>query len=439
MKLFLRLLAVILTTLSAAPTLAQTTRPATQPAMRFLVMGDPQFRLLHKGDPAAGYQWTSPTWARMPALMKQTQIQWFFVCGDLFQYEVGDGSTIPELWKVWDDYVQDFAGIGRVEWVVGGHEFWGGKTADEPRQYFLKHYPEHVRYTLTEGDDQFLLFDDVHDPNYFDDKGLEWLQKTLQASTAKRIWFFGHVPPRNTTAWWPQGSDAKPDLFRSKMAAILEKHKITAAFFGHEHQEGYLGNRGGFPMFVVGCRMPLLVEADADRVSYRWLLQSEADNPLQKTASAMQDLPITTWKLLALPKGEPLPANLADLDPTLPVRLSTGKEIAFQTVTEETGRINPSAAVPPIEGGKIIAVADYPLKKWAYREVRLRSDLPYAVWFNGQSFGSAPATEGRWNGYLMGLRKNGQNRAVLVLEPGDKNAHFTLIPSSFPPDLTVDP
>jgi len=206
--------------------------------LRFLVMGDPQFKLAKPGQPEAGYVWTSDVWAKLPNLMRRVHAKYLFVCGDIFEYKVGDGTTITGLWDEWDKYVATFKAAGRVEWITGGHEFWGGKTESEPRDVFLKRYPDHVRYRIVDGENVFILFDDLHDPNYLDPNGLAWLEKTLgESAAAKHVWFFGHVPPRNTADWWPTGERPRKDAFRIRLAELLEKRGITAAFFGHEHME----------------------------------------------------------------------------------------------------------------------------------------------------------------------------------------------------------
>lgn len=68
---------------------------------RFLVMGDPQFQVPREGAWEAtlnyGYEWQSPTWKAMPRIMDGLDAQYFFVCGDIFQYQDGDGTTAPAL------------------------------------------------------------------------------------------------------------------------------------------------------------------------------------------------------------------------------------------------------------------------------------------------------------------------------------------------------
>jgi len=401
---------------------------------RFLVMGDPQFHVptddAWEPTLSYGYQWQSPAWQHVPALMKRLDAKYFFVCGDIFEYHDGDGTAVSELWDVWDRYVDKFAGIGRVEWVTGGHEFWG-KDAEQDRQYFLQRYPNHVRYLVRDGPHAFILFDDVHNPLTFGSGGLEWLDETLrQCQDAEHIWFFGHVPPRNTANWWPtRRRPGELDAFRSRMAALLGQRGTRAAFFGHEHRETNLGDRGGFPMFVAACRYPLLVEVRGDRVEYRWIMEPASEDPLA-TALPVEGDPLAAWRLAPVPAQMewPAPPALPDSLDALPFR---------PAAAGADGSIDLSAVegLPP--GVRVVAVAEWTfLAGWHHRCARVRSSAPYSLWINGRFLESGGATDGRFNGYEYELSE--PNRAVLILEPADGERTFTFVPHSFPEEMRAE-
>lgn len=400
---------------------------------RFLVMGDPQFQVPREGAWEAtlnyGYEWQSPTWKAMPRIMDGLDARYFFVCGDIFQYQDGDGATAPALWDVWDKYLETFAGVGRVEWITGGHEFWGS-TAAQDQEHFVQRYPDHVRYTVSDAGHVFILFDDVHSPHTFDTHGLEWLERTLkEAQGAEHVWFFGHVPPRNTADWWPtRKRPGRKDEFRSRMAALLGEYGVRAAFFGHEHRETYLGDRGGFPMFVTGVRHPLLVEVRGERVEYRWLMDRSGPD-LLRGSLPVEGPPLTAWRVAALPEGAQLP------DPPTALKLPEG--LVFRDVSAEHGVVNLDELLDLQEGGKAIAVADYPLgTSWGGRCARIRSSMPYSLWINGRFFESADATAGRFNGYQMALQP--ENRVVIVFDVEGPGHRFTFVLHSFPDDMRTD-
>jgi len=393
-------------------------------------MGDPQFKLAKPGQPEAGYVWTSDVWAKLPDLMRRAHAKYLFVCGDIFEYKVGDGTTITGLWDEWDKYVARFKGAGRVDWITGGHEFWGGKTAAEPRDIFLKRYPDHVRYRIVDGENVFVLFDNLHDPNYLDPNGLAWLEKTLaESASARHVWFFGHVPPRNTADWWPSGERPKKDAFRIRMAELLEKRGITAAFFGHEHMETYLGNPGGFPMFASGCRWPLLVEVAAQGIQYRWLMKPLDEHPLAATLDALTPTPVQSWQVAIVPKGEPLPVGLPDLDPAKP--------LAFRPLTSASGTVDLSGLPGLKDGDRVLATAEYPIARgWPVRHARIQSDLPFSLWINGTLYESAPPTRGRFHCYMM--NKAETNRVVILLDVSGPARTFTYFRHGFPLELQAE-
>lgn len=397
---------------------------------RFLVMGDPQFRIARPGDKdlVGGYHWTSSTWAAMPRLCERLGARRFFVCGDLFEYQHGDGSAIPALWDHWDRYLGRFQ-TTTVGWITGGHEFWGGGPMDrEARQTFLARYPDRIRYSIVDGDNLFILFDNIHDPKFLDPNGLQWLEQLLSGSQQKRRFFFGHVPPRDTASWWPDGTDAKADEFRSKMAAILEKHQVTAAFFGHEHISSYIADPGGFPMFCVGVQTPLLVEINDERVSYRWLNNPLADDPLAKTTEAVFDRPVQRWQIAFVPPGRKL--ALIPTDPSQPLELDDGSRAAFLELASE--RVS-MANVPGVQqGGQLVAIADIPRDGLWGQHIRIRSGVPGTLYFNGRRTGQFTAHAERGSAWLVNRERGRRNVATLVLDITQTDAIFTLIPHTCP-------
>jgi hypothetical protein len=438
---FLALLPVFVLALSASWHAQQAAvRPTSQKPFRFLVMADPQFQAPNRyGRPELmnyGLQWTSSTWKAMPHVMRKLAVRRFFVCGDIFEYHDGDGTTVAGLWDVWDRYLKTFEGAGPVEWITGGHEFWG-KAAAQARDLFLKRYPGHVRYRIVENGQAFILFDDTHTPDFLKPGGLEWLESTLEeVRGAEHVWFFGHVPPRNTADWWPTVKrPGQLDEYRSRMAMLLEKHKVRAAFFGHEHRPAYLGDRGGFPMIVASTSIPLLVEVRGEQVAFRWLMDPTADDPLE-TAVGLEGPPVESWRVAVLARGRPLPDDIGNTDPDRPATTDGAGQLVFHNVAGKDGVVD-LGDLPGLEhGGRAIAVADYQLNtSWGARCARIRSQMPYSLWINGSFFESAPATRDRFFGYQMANKA--RNRAVLVLEVEGPGRRFTFVRHAFPPDIAA--
>ena len=433
MRVRILLVAVVIVLASAV-----VGRAEREESFRFLVMGDPQFHVPAEDARAAtlhyGHQWQSPAWQHVPALMKRLGVKYFFVCGDIFEYHDGDGTSVSELWDVWDRYVDEFSGIGRVEWITGGHEFWG-RNAERDRQYFLKRYPDHVRYCLREGPHAFIMFSDGCDSPGSDDARLEWLEEALgRCQDAEHVWFFGHHPPRNTANWWPtRQRPEEPDPFRTRMAALLERYQVRAAFFGHEHRETNLGDRGGFPMFVTACRYPLLVEVRGDHVDYRWIMAPSSEDPLA-TALPVGGEPLTDWRLAPVPAQMEWPKP-----PALPDSMDS---LEFRAAGAGDGRIDLSTVKGLLPGGRVVAVAGWSFRAgWHQRCARIRSSAPYSLWINGRFLESAAATDGRFNSYQYRRSdyEGGEpNRAVIVLEAGDAEATFTFIPHSFPEEMRAE-
>jgi hypothetical protein len=361
--------------------------------------------------------------------MQRLQARTLFVCGDLFEFKVGDRSSIPPLWDEWDRYVAGFTGTGRVEWVVGGHEFWGGTNDPAPRGIFLRRYPDRIRSRIFEGDHAFLLFDDVHDPECFDTGGLAWLDRTLQeTSAARHIWFFGHVPPRNTADWWPEAGRPSRDAFRVRMAQALDRHPPRAAFFGHEHMESYLGDPGGWPMFGVGCRWPLLVEVAGAEVRYRWIMNPLAADPLAGSLDALTPTPVACWQAAVIPRGAALPA-LPDFEPASPA--------AWHTLRSANGTVD-LAGIPALaDGDRVLATAVYTsVGGWQVRHARLRSDLPFSLWVNGLHAEDGAATAGRFRFYLA--PRLATNRVAVLLDVAGPARSFTYFRHGFARELQLE-
>ncbi len=254
--------------------------------VRFLVLADPQFELKESKE----WKYTSNVWKQLPGIQTRLNVTDVFICGDLFGGGQGDGSTLEACWNEWDRYASSFQNPESVHWVLGGHEFYRRDDGMDPLAYYKERYNHPPRKALRKGNICFVLMDNMHSPTMFDDKGLEWLEQTLEENKdAKHIFIIHHVGPRNTLNWWndspvddekiPQRAHA--DDWREKYADILSKYPVTAAFSGHDHSAKYMGNRGGFEMFTVGVRFPMLVEIDEkDEVHYSWLLQPVSADPL---------------------------------------------------------------------------------------------------------------------------------------------------------------
>ncbi len=415
--------AVFVCFLLLAGAVVRAGEPAAPEPLRFLVMGDPQFRQI-RPDPwddavYMGYEWQSPAWQSLPQLMERIDADYLFVCGDIFEYHDGDGTTAAKMWDVWDEYIAGFEDIGRLEWVPGGHEFWDS-TAEQDKQLLMERYPDHIRYSFEVGGSVFILFDDVHNPTTFDDRGLEWLESTLaDAEDADHVFFFGHVPPRHADEWWP---GPKPSVerdgrheFRSRMAALLEERGITAAFFGHEHRETHLGDTGGFPMFEAACRYPLLVEVQGDRVDYRWIAEPAAEDPLASTLP-MDGPPLTEWEVTAV----------------------TGGQAGEQTfrVQADDGIVD-LGGLEELKGAEqAVVTASYPvLAGWGGRCVRIRSSMPYSLSASGQLIDTHGPTGDRFRAYQVRIRRRDVNNVEVVFDLKGPERTFTVIPQSFPEEM----
>jgi hypothetical protein len=292
-----------------------------------------------------------------------------------------------------------------------------------------------VRYAVHDGDNLFILFDDIHDPTFLDaggSAGLDWLKATLDAAHEKRVFFFGHVPPRNTAAWWPDGTGTKVDGYRSKMAALLSEHHITAAFFGHEHFQSYLADTGGFPMFVAAISTPLLVEIADDQVRYRWLKSPLAADPLAQVSDAISDRAVQRWLVAAIPPGRKLVGTPPQLDPQQPIRLDDGSTVSFEQILAPTGDVAVSQFRGIQPGGQIIAIAEVPGESTWAQHLRIRSGLPGTAYFNQLPLGRIAGNPERWNTWLLMAARDRPNRATVVFDVTDPNARFAFVPYAGP-------
>lgn len=279
------------------------TTPGGEP-FRFLVMGDPQFRVPRPGIPAQtwnlGYEWPNDVWRELPRIMRRLGAHRLFVCGDIFEYLEGDGTTVGDLWDVWDAYAATFDDGLHMDWVTGGHEWLRGPCREgdpwvnepEPRDYFLQRYPERVRYVVRDGRQAFILFDNTHEFGVLKPGALEWLDAALEScQDLEHVWFFGHVPPWDPAYWWPQEGEEYREELRSDMAALLTAYGVRGAFFGHLHRDIFLGEPGGFPLFVTGREHPLLVEVCGGDVSFRWIMDPLSADPAGSAVAPMVRMP----------------------------------------------------------------------------------------------------------------------------------------------------
>jgi hypothetical protein len=402
---------------------------AVDEPLRFLVVGDPQFKVRQPGQLEHGYTWQTDMWPGLPLLMRKLQARYLFVCGDIFEFKVGDGTTIPGLWDEWDRYLATFDDMGSVEWVPGGHEFWGGKTDPAPLAYFFRRYPDRVRSSIVDGDNLFIMFDDVHEQG-LDGNGLAWLAKTLRKNaSAKHVWFFGHVPPRNTADWWPNDGRPANDVFRIQMAQLLDGNPPSAAFFGHEHMETYLGDPGGWPMFATGPHWPLLVEVADSGVRYRWLMNPLADDPLAGALDALTPTPVLSWQVVVFPGGAPLPTGLPDFNPE---GMST-----CRTIDGLAGTVDLSGLSNLQDGDRVLAVANYPSSGgWQERHARIRSDLPFTVWVNGMHVDATGPTLNRFRFYMV--PRSESNRVAILFEVNGPARTFTFFRHGFARELQLE-
>jgi len=407
---------------------------------RFLVMADPHFRLTKPGDPGLGYgSWPNTCWPELPQLMKTIGANRLFVVGDILHHALGAGATVTEAWDAWDAYVASFDGVGQVEWSVGAHEFFNDMPRSEARRVFQARYAHRLRQRIVHGEDVFILLpeEDLKDP-----AAVRWLEGALQASaSARRIWFFEHVPPGNTWDWWAAaGATAESErAVPAQIGALLEKHKVTAAFFGHLHQESYLGNPGGFPLFLAGVTYPLLVEVREDCVEYRWLVRPMSPDPLTMAMDALRTTgPRTrtvdegrplTWHVRIFPRGAELPSSPGDPGP------AQANEAGGQSLAVVAGRVDLSALGNLQNGDCVLAATSYRVAPGSKsNRVLLETQLPVRLWINGVAQCALPATNGRQHSFLL---PEGQEeiRLTLLAQVEDTGRTFSVRRQHYAQDL----
>ena len=409
--------------------------------MRFIVMGDPQFGLKIAGDFNSGFVWSSPLWEKMPEICKKLNVNYFFVCGDIFALETGGvekngrdvcNENAPKIfWDEWERYLKNFEGICKVGWIVGGHEFAYCRDRGETywnnnsRNYFLKNYSDKIRYTIIDGEHLFILFDKTHDWDYLSQEGfksnesLTYLENVLEKyKNMKYKWFFGHTPPRNITQWWPDKEiKENKDM---KLAKLLEKNNITAAFFGHEHDEYFIGNRGGFFMFETGMHYPLLVEVTENEIKYKYLV-----DPLNSTKIIDPfKLPtINDWKISIIKKDKELSFDLNNMN------LEENKEVEFKTIkVNEKGEVDLGKVEGLEKGDKIIAIGEF--KSFYYKgcHIMIKSQIPFSIWINGNLLEKNSKGDDRYHFYSTYSvnAKEEKNKVVVLLEFDGKGEKFVV-------------
>ncbi|MFN4227731.1 MAG: metallophosphoesterase family protein [Candidatus Ratteibacteria bacterium] len=410
-------------------------------ALRFLVMGDPQFGLKVPGDFESGFIWSSSLWEKMPEICKKLNVKYFFICGDIFGLETAGKSktgkdVCNESYKIfydeWEKYLKKFEGICKVFWIVGGHEFAYCKEKGETywdnssRDYFLKNYSDKIRYFIIDDENLFILFDKTHDWDYLSQGGFKsndsliWLENILEKyKDLKYKWFFGHVPPRNITEWWPDREILKEDK-NIKMAKLLEKYKITSAFFGHEHDEYFLGDRGGFPMFVTGMRYPLLVEVNNEEINYSWIIDT---TNLKAFLNAFNLPAINLWKIAVIKNNEIISKETENIEPDL------FKDLDFKFVkVDRSGFINLEEFFDLKVGDKLIAISEFKSVYYKGCHLMIKSSLPFSIWINGKLLEKNKEGDDKYHFYSSySIRLNeDKNFIILLLEVKREKNYFAV-------------
>jgi hypothetical protein len=412
------------------------------PPFRFVVMADPHLHLAEPGNPAAGYRsWPNTCWPHLPRTLKNLDARRFFVVGDILSHKLGPGATIEGAWDAWDAYIDGFRGVARVEWSTGAHETLNDLPREHNRRVFAARYPHRFRQRIVDGDHAFILLPEEavtgRDPGV-----LPWLEKALRDSAhARHIWFFEHIPPLRSCDWWPPPG-AKPDpkhKTAQRIAALLEKHKVTAAFFGHLHHEAFLGDPGGFPLFLTGMVCPLLVEVHGERVSYRWLKRPLADDPLERAVDAIPTIsprarivgdgrPLA-WQAVRIPRGDTLPEDPASLAPT-----ESGTPAPLD-LRSRGGRLDLDAVPGLAHGDHVLLRAAWPVAPKAKSAwLLLATDLPLTLWIDGVRQCRLPPTRGRTYSFRLKPREDGTRLTVLLSVEGPGRA-LTLRRHNYAQDL----
>lgn len=246
----MRLLVVLL--LIAAPFLSRCGVPAASPSVLPLAAGN-----------AAGQMDNNPPELAFP--LKKNSVQ-FAVIGDNGTGGPDEYTVAHEMNRYHQAFPFDFV-------IMLGDNIYGGHSpADLERKFeepykplldqgvkfyaslgnhdwrderFYKPFNMDGRsyYTFNKGNARFFALDS----NYMNPEQLDWLEKQLQASSAKwKICFFHH----------PLYSDAKyhgPDLdLRAQLLPIFEKYGVNVVFSGHDHVYERIKPQNGIYYFVEG-------------------------------------------------------------------------------------------------------------------------------------------------------------------------------------------
>lgn len=201
--------------------------PACSEAMDFVVCADPQ--------PGA-FLGTPQVFLDMIDEWNVLQPDLIMCAGDMIM-----GGPAGEVGPMWDEFLGHVGDLKSPFFPVpGNHDV--NDEAEVIRIYEERLGP--MYYTVSRGNALFVILntEEPGDPDGFSQEQREWLKKTLEASTAKHIFLFLHVPffASNWERDWQPTAD------------IIKGYPVRAVFAGHEHYYRDYGVKDGVRYVVAG-------------------------------------------------------------------------------------------------------------------------------------------------------------------------------------------
>lgn len=156
--------------------------------------------------------------------------------GDLIQScrdEVG-----CDAYRMWKNIDQPL--LPKTFEVMGNHDHSGGNFSDSQWQSYFNlptngpNGYDKLTYSFNFGNSHFVVLDSEHPYHVVDQTQQKWLDADLTKNTLPNVFVFFHEPAFPMSYKVKQSLDVHVQQ-RDALWSILDRHKVTAVFNGHEH------------------------------------------------------------------------------------------------------------------------------------------------------------------------------------------------------------
>jgi 3',5'-cyclic AMP phosphodiesterase CpdA len=227
------------------PKVEEAKNEAADDSFSFAILGDTQ--RFDPSDPAGGLQ-------RSIAVLEKKAPSFLVAIGDLVSSCDGGDECESHL-SQWKNALGRF--FPKTYAIMGNHDRTGKGKADELWQKFFAfpaNGPEgfkELAYSFDFNDAHCVFLDSEKPEEHLIDKvQRDWLEADLAKNDRKFTFVFFHEPAFPVKSKIEEGLDAEPQE-RDALWKILERHRVTAVFSGHEHIQNHK-KIGSIDQFIFG-------------------------------------------------------------------------------------------------------------------------------------------------------------------------------------------